>query len=394
MENKRKKVCILTSVHNVFDTRIFHKECKSLANSGMDVTLIAQHNRSEIVDGIKIIALPKVRNRFGRVTIVAWNLFIEALRQKADIYHFHDPELSFLCVLLRKLLKTKVIYDVHEDYYTSILLKKWIPNAFARRLTARLFDFLEKQIIVPKFDAVILAEKYYEDRFSSIKQKCYTILNYPIRKTPKYKNKLIDIKVHDSKTFNIIYSGGITEDRGALNVVKGFIECTKHSENLELYLIGYLSSENLYRKIVRLLTSNNLLKRVKIEGKGKFVSREIIDSYYKYMNLGISLVSPDLHYERKLLTKFFEYMKNGLPILISNFSLWKDFVKENRCGLTVNPLDPKAISDAIKYLIEYEEEAQEMGEKGRKAVLEKYNWENEENKLLAIYEQLLNTNKQ
>ena len=60
----KKKVCILTSVHPALDIRIFQKEAKSLAKE-YDVSLIAQHDKSEIVDGVQIIALPKEKNRFG-----------------------------------------------------------------------------------------------------------------------------------------------------------------------------------------------------------------------------------------------------------------------------------------------------------------------------------------
>lgn len=62
-----KKICILTSVHPAFDVRIFYKEARTLARAGYDVTLIAQHDKNEIVDGVKVIALPKAKNRFFRV---------------------------------------------------------------------------------------------------------------------------------------------------------------------------------------------------------------------------------------------------------------------------------------------------------------------------------------
>ena len=85
----------------------------------------------------------------------------------------------------------------------------------------------------------------------------------------------------------------------------------------------------------------------------------------------------------------FEYMIAELPIIASNFLLWREIVEKNNCGICVNPLDPKEIAEAIEYLIEHPDEARKMGENGRKAVLEKYNWENESKKLLEIYEELL-----
>jgi len=87
--------------------------------------------------------------------------------------------------------------------------------------------------------------------------------------------------------------------------------------------------------------------------------------------------------------KMFEYMIAELPIIASNFLLWREIVEKNNCGICVNPLDPKEIAEAIEYLIEHPDEARKMGENGRKAVLEKYNWENESKKLLEIYEELL-----
>ena len=88
--------------------------------------------------------------------------------------------------------------------------------------------------------------------------------------------------------------------------------------------------------------------------------------------------------------KLFEYMSAGIPVIASNFPLWQQIVEGNKCGLCVDPLNTRAIAEAIDYMVEHPEEAEEMGQNGREAVLEKYNWEIEEQKLLSFYQQVLN----
>lgn len=83
--------------------------------------------------------------------------------------------------------------------------------------------------------------------------------------------------------------------------------------------------------------------------------------------------------------KMFEYMSAGLPVIASNFPLWKEIIEGNQCGICVNPLEPKEIAAAIDWLTQNPEAAEQMGKNGRKAVEEKYNWQNEEEKLINLY---------
>ena len=89
--------------------------------------------------------------------------------------------------------------------------------------------------------------------------------------------------------------------------------------------------------------------------------------------------------------KLFDYMLMSLPVVVSNFPLYRDVVQTHQCGLTVDPARPQEIARAIVYLIEHPREAQQMGANGRRAVLEKYNWEKESQKLLQIYDTVLHT---
>lgn len=89
-------------------------------------------------------------------------------------------------------------------------------------------------------------------------------------------------------------------------------------------------------------------------------------------------------------TKIFEEMMAALPVICTDFVLWKEFVEKYHCGICVDPDNVDEIAEAIEYLLAHPEEAGQMGENGRRAVKEEFNWAAEEKKLLALYETILN----
>jgi len=98
---------------------------------------------------------------------------------------------------------------------------------------------------------------------------------------------------------------------------------------------------------------------------------------------------PTINYRDALPVKMFEYMLAGIPVIASDFPILQDIINQEKCGICVNPLDSKAIGEAIEYLASNNTEAEKMGERGKKAVAEKYNWGREENKLLSVYQKVL-----
>jgi len=363
------KVCILTTVHQLFDARIFHKEAKTLVQSGYDVTLIAQHSKNEIVDGVKIVAFPKPRNRFMRMFRLSWRVLYLALSQKADIYHFHDPELIFIGIFL-KLLGKKVIYDVHEDVPKQILNKDWMGNVNIRKFAAFIMNIVE-QIGALLFNRIVVATPDIAKKFP--KKKTIILRNFPIL-------KLIDDNAMPANFIKnkpvIVYAGGLTKIRGIKEVIQAMENV---GDRAELWLLGKWESEKFKKECED-------LEGWKYTEYIGHKSLEEVCSRLKISKVGISILYPVKNYLTSLPVKTFEYMACSLPVVMSNFPYWQEIFRD--CVLFVDPYDSKDISEKILYLLDNPDEAKELGKKGRKLIEEKYSWEAESKKLLEMYNNL------
>ena len=364
----KNKVCILTIVHSVFDTRIFYKEAKTLVQAGYEVILIAQHNRNETVDGVKIIALPKPKNRFIRIFGLSWKVLYLTLSQKADIYHFHDPEL-IIVEIISKVLGKKVIYDVHEDVPKQIMNKNWLGNNRIRIFAAFIMNIVE-QIGSLLFNKIVVVTPDIARKFP--KSKTVILRNFPIL-------KLIDNAIPANCKKNkpiIIYAGGLTKIRGIKEIIQVM---ERISDRAELWLLGKWESEKFKKECENLAG----WKYTRYLG---FKNLEEVYSFMKFSDIGIINFLPADNNLKAGPNKIYEYMACSLPIVMSNFPYWKKIFKEY--ALFTNPYDPKDIAEKILYLLDNPNEAKELGKRGRKLIEEKYSWETESQKLLDLYKNI------
>jgi glycosyltransferase involved in cell wall biosynthesis len=365
-----KKICHITSVHPSNDIRIFVKECSSLAAAGFDVTLVVANAKTEEANGVKIVGVESVTgSRATRMLKTVKKVYKAALKVDADIYHFHDPELLRIALKLKKRGK-KVIYDAHEDVPKQIMGKGWIPKPF-RKIVSGTFRRYENRI-ARKLDYIFTATPAIRDRFIKINSNSIDINNYPI---------LGELASGENKSENsteICYIGGITSIRGLMQLVQA-LEQT--GENVSLNLAGILSSESFKEELEALSgwQKVNHLGMVDRPTVAKIMARSVcgIVTFLRMPN----------HVDAQP-NKMFEYMSAGLPVIGSDFPLWKEVIEKNNCGICVNPEDPKQIAEAINYIIEHPLEAQKMGANGVEAVNTKYNWDAEKKKLIEIYNNL------
>jgi glycosyltransferase involved in cell wall biosynthesis len=366
-----KKVCILTSVHNALDVRIFHKQARTLSEHGYDVTLIGQHSRPETISGIRVMPVRRPRSRLLRM-LGTLRLLLLGLRRDADIYHFHDPELIPVGLAL-KLLGRKVVYDVHEDYGTSILSKGWLPNS-ARRLVARAFSCVEA-LSSRLFDAVITVDSNIAGKFSG---RIVVIANYPrVDMSGHVGPNDGSASVNLGRAFTCIYAGGLGRNRGVCQMVKALEHI---SFPVKLVLLGQFENDEIRKEVTALPGFVN------VDYRGVRPWSEAIKSV-STSDAGLIMFQPTLAHMNVTTgnNKFFEYMMAGIPIVSADFPGLRKMIEENDCGIAVDPTRPQEIARAIEYLHNHRDVARKMGKNGRKAFLKKYNWELQEKKLLQLY---------
>ena len=363
------KIIQISSVHPSSDTRIFHKECVSIRSFSHEVVLIIPHCCDENIKDVRIRPITKPGNiliRFIRSIFIVTKL---ALKENGDIYHFHDPELIYLGLILKAKGK-KVIYDVHEDVPRQILIKEYIPQIF-RIIISTVAESMEN-LISQYFDAIVTATPHINNRF--LKQGCraVNINNYPIL------NELYTFEADwEKKERAVCYVGTIFKERGLFEMLEAIAQT-----DVSLLLAGkFLYSHHRQQSIM--MSGWNNIKEL-----GQLDRKNVACTLAKSM-AGLVVLHPTVTYLDALPVKMFEYMSAGIPVIASNFPLWKEIIEGNQCGICVDPMNPKAIAQAIEWIVDNPNEAKCMGANGRKAVEEKYNWENDADKLRVLYKELL-----
>jgi glycosyltransferase involved in cell wall biosynthesis len=82
-------------------------------------------------------------------------------------------------------------------------------------------------------------------------------------------------------------------------------------------------------------------------------------------------------------------MAMGLPVITSDFPIYRGIVEQSECGFCISPYDTEALYLKLAWCIEKRDEAGEMGRRGRQLAKERYNWASEEALLLSFYDKIL-----
>jgi glycosyltransferase involved in cell wall biosynthesis len=365
----KTKITHLTSAHPRYDTRIFIKECCSLVKvEDYEVSLIvADGLGDEVRDAVSIYDVGKLEGRMNRMTKTTGQVLQKAIEIDSDVYHLHDPELIPIGLKLKKMGK-KVIFDAHEDLPKQILAKHYL-NKYVKKF---LSSFVSKAEIsaLRKFDHVVTATPTIRDKFQRENINALDVNNYPLL------DELIDIcPILEEKT--LCYIGLLYETRGIREIIEAIADL-----DVTLIVAGKFFDTDFEREIRKLPG----WKKVDFRG---FVDRDGIKEILTQSVAGLVTLHPTPSYIEAYPVKMFEYMSAGLAVIASDFPLYRTFVIDNDCGICVDPLNTEAITKAIESVTKDLILAKKLGQEGRYAIKEKYNWEKEEKKLFEGYENVL-----
>lgn len=373
-ETRRPRPVVhLTTVHPRDDIRIFHKECRSLARAGYEVVQVVGDGRGDaVVQGVRIVDIGAApAGRLARMRTQPRRA-LEAVRAlQPALVHFHDPELLPTGgVLAREGLP--VIYDAHEDVPRQILTKQWIP-APLRAPLAWAFERYENARVKP-LAAVVAATPHIAQRFAACARRSVNVGNFP------FLDELAPAAGPVERRRAVCYIGGLTRTRG----IRQIVQAVGQVPGLTLVLCGDMEDAAFEAE----LRAEPGWAQVDWRGR---VGREGVREAMAQCRAGLVTLQPMPSYVDSLPIKMFEYMSAELPVIASNFPMWREIVETTGCGACVDPTDPSAIANALRAIVDDPARIAAQGRAGRQAVLATYNWPQSERALLGLYDELLGT---
>lgn len=379
------RIGVLTTVHRVDDVRIFHKEAKSLADAGHEVTIVAPIDEAgDPVDevraaGIAVRSLgPRPRGRLGRLHL--WRRLAAVTRDgDFDAWHFHDPELLLVALAMQRRQRgVRLVYDAHEDLPKDIAHKHWVPKRL-RGAVSVAADRVERWAMA-RCDLVVGATAPIADRapFGTARA---LVRNYPVG--AGHREFVEGAERSADPRCGVVYAGLMSEPRGLYELMK--VAELLIDAPVRFTLVGSFDPPAL-----EAWTREHAPANVAILGRRSFEETQVIIAQH---HVGLCALHPVPNHLQGLPIKLFEYFQAGLAVIVSDFPTWRDIVDGAGAGVLVDPFDVHAIAAAIGKMTADPSWRDKLGRAGQEAATIDYTWEHEAAVLLAAYESLSNASE-
>lgn len=367
--------CIVSVVRPALDVRTYHKEARSLAAAGWDVTVIGRDpGPPRIVDGIRVIPLRSAQGA-GRALAQARAIRM-ALGTHADVFHVADLELLPAALLLKRT-RRPVVYDCIEDYPAYMHLKPWLPPR-SRPVAAACVARLERYV-TSRLDAVLTADEGTAERLRRHQPATVVLHNFPrlddFAPAPPETPRPIDVLYHGS--LPAYHLGALVDIGGALARRVPAFRCS---------IVGEPDSVRAWGDFAEGLAKNGLNGRMTLRPRVPFGE---VPALVRLARTGVVPLPDVPKFRTNVPMKLFEYMAAGVPTVTSDLPPARRLLAGCDGAVLVPPGDHEAFADALARLLQDPEAAAAVARRGVEMVRERFHWEREEAMLLRAYGDLL-----
>jgi glycosyltransferase involved in cell wall biosynthesis len=352
-------------------------EFMPLAAGGATVRYAAPAGIEGRRDGVDFVPLQKPRGRIGQLRNIPAVLRV-LLRQRADLYHFQDPELLPVALLLKLIFHKKVVFDSYEDFAAMALTMRGMPRVL-RPVVAAIVGGLQ-QVAALCFDGVMTADSGTLRPVARVghsrKLTFYNFPNLEVFPAPR---------ATAAKDFDVVYRGGLSERAGTWVLLEAVRMLALQGTNVRLLLIGYCDDGEVERALRDHVQSLGLAAQVEIMGR---IRHSEMAQALGRARIGICPLQDIPKFRVNIPVKVFEYWACGLPVIASDLPPIRPFFKNVHGGILFSPSNAAEMAQAIAWLLEHPASSERMGQRGREAVEQRFNHEREVRKLERFFAQV------
>lgn len=367
------RILILAATHEPYDNRVYYKETLSLLKHYPELTMIIPEGENfEPAEGVTLKRF-FAAGRWNRIK----TLLQVAKGEDVDLCHCHEPDSLLAGVWLKREKGCKLIYDSHEYH----------PESFSERFPSPIRGLVRwamlrfERWMVRQCDVVITVNEDLAAKFRGWGAKVAVLPNYPSPELFSEPEGAEGVTHH--RPLHLIYVGTLAKTRGVLDVLEVAHRLQNEGEAVKVSIIG-VSNESEFAEELKAFAQENQLK-VELTGH---VPHDQVAERMRNSDVGMLLLHPLERYMKAEPIKLFEYMACGLPVISYHYPAVEGIMKETGCGQMVKPMDLNAVVATLKEWILDPECRRRLGENGKKAFQEKYNWGVCERRLWQVYEEL------
>jgi glycosyltransferase involved in cell wall biosynthesis len=344
----------------------------------------------EIINGVHIHRMKALQNDFANYAVTfpfflspKWNGLIHKVIEKhhIDVIIVRDLPMAVAGVRAGEKYKLPVIFDMAEDY-CAMLREIWEKRKYKGFNLLVRNPYFAKWIenhVIHRFEHIFVVVEEAKDLVKKMgvkPEKISVIGNTPVLRELQFSgsSEHSDIDVLKAR-YSVIYTGGITPDRGLSVVIEAIPLIISEIKDFLFVIVGSgFEVENLKLQIGK----NGLEGYVKWVG---WVPHDLLYEYIKASKIGIIPHHVTDHINTTIPNKIFDYMACGIPIIATDAVPMKRILTEEKCGKAFKSGNAKILAEAISSI---HNDAGTMGECGKAAILEKYNWEKDAEAMIDV----------